>query len=360
MIPLDQGATQAPGTYGQPGEQNTGIAPVRLGMGRMGLPRTRSSFHQMGGTAQAPTAPTPLTQSSSTTGGAGAAGANGVDTQALVQPAVPSAGSSPTTGFAASNPVTPVAIGSASTFSPTSNSVGSVVAPATSDRLAGMQAQSDAALKGVTQTPDRYALAQQQYGTFADQTDPEYQATLRDATKLSSANGTMGSGMLRTRYGDLALQRGRDLQNERDSLFQTAQQQTMADRQATLAATMGAEGQVNSQDAANRNEQRTERDYQANRGDTALAQMLNQRQVEDGLTGTAFNRAALQTEMGYGNDPALAQLTAAGQSGQQAAGSFNDVGSLLRTLALSKGGDINSILQSLGAGGGSGGFYGGK
>jgi len=69
---------------------------------------------------------------------------------------------------------------------------------------------------------DRFQLAQQQFGTYADATNPAFQASLRDANRAAAATGRLGSGMLRTSFGDLANQRTQALQNERDSLFQNA------------------------------------------------------------------------------------------------------------------------------------------
>jgi hypothetical protein len=211
-----------------------------------------------------------------------------------------------------------------------------------------MNGQVDSALNGVTSTPDRYALATKEAGTFADSTDPAYQKSLTDANKFASATGTGGSGMLNTSFGNLALQRGRDLQNERDTLFNTAQGSTMADRQATLAAVLGTAGATASQDASNRNEARTERGYQANMGQTALTNAENEAQLNDTLTNSAFGRSATQAQMGYENDPALAQLTAAGQQGQDAQAGAAGVNSLMSLLAANQNSpNWSAILSSL-------------
>lgn len=211
-----------------------------------------------------------------------------------------------------------------------------------------MNGQVDSALAGVTSTPDRYKLAQDEFGTYASATDPAYAKSQRDAEKYASATGTNGSGMLNTSFGDLALARGRDLQNERDTLFNTAQQSTMADRQATLAAALGTQGQTNSQDAANRGEQRTERQYQADAGNTALSQAEQAALVNDQLTNSAFGRSATQAQMGYEDNPATAELVAAGQQGQDASAGAQGVNSLMSLLAANRNTpDWSSILQSL-------------
>ena len=69
---------------------------------------------------------------------------------------------------------------------------------------------------------DRFKLAQQQYGTYSDSTNPQYLAALRDATRAAAGAGRLGSGLLRTSYGVVANTRAQSLQNERDTLFQNA------------------------------------------------------------------------------------------------------------------------------------------
>lgn len=76
---------------------------------------------------------------------------------------------------------------------------------------------------------DRFKLAQDRFATFANSTEPAYQAALRDANRMGAAQGRIGSGDLRTSFGDLALNRSRDLTNSRDSLFQNALEGTIGD-----------------------------------------------------------------------------------------------------------------------------------
>lgn len=69
---------------------------------------------------------------------------------------------------------------------------------------------------------DRFAVANQAYNDFIAQTDPSYQAVLRDANRMAAAGGGLGSGMLRTSLGNLADQRATALQTERSGLFRDA------------------------------------------------------------------------------------------------------------------------------------------
>lgn len=87
-------------------------------------------------------------------------------------------------------------------------------------------------LLGQTITPgavtDPVSIAQQSFQTFAQQSDPYYQKALRDATAAGAAKGQLGSGQLRTSYGDLANQRNLQLQGEEQSLLQNALTQANA------------------------------------------------------------------------------------------------------------------------------------
>lgn len=69
---------------------------------------------------------------------------------------------------------------------------------------------------------DRLQVAREQYDTFVQGTDPAYQSALRDANRLGAAGGGLGSGQLRTRFGDLAANRGTELDVKRDTVFQDA------------------------------------------------------------------------------------------------------------------------------------------
>jgi hypothetical protein len=127
---------------------------------------------------------------------------------------------------------------------------GAAVDPVASARLRGQQAQLDdsaSKLAGV----DRLKLAQEQFGTYANATDPDFQKSIRDATEAAGAHGGLGSGMLTNQYGDLATTRARDLQAERDRLFQSAQEGSIQDQFNKVQALQGLAGQQagqNSQD----------------------------------------------------------------------------------------------------------------
>jgi hypothetical protein len=82
------------------------------------------------------------------------------------------------------------------------------------------------ALTSQTITPgagvDRVALAADRFKTFTASTAPAYQAALRDANRMGAAAGGLGSGQLRTSFGDLGLARTNQLQTASDTLQQNA------------------------------------------------------------------------------------------------------------------------------------------
>jgi hypothetical protein len=90
-----------------------------------------------------------------------------------------------------------------------------------------------------TGTPqNRLQLATHAFDTFAKSTAPAYQADLRAATQMAAGKGQIGSGGLRTTYGNLANQRALALDTQRDSLINAATTGTIADQQAADATAL--------------------------------------------------------------------------------------------------------------------------
>ena len=176
--------------------------------------------------------------------------------------------------------------------------IGSTVLPNTDPRLAGVQSLVDKAAQGLAGV-DRVQLAKDMFKTFASEADPVYQASLRDAMHAGAAGGQVGSGQLRTHFGDLALQHARDLQNEQDRLIQGATEGSIADQFNKLGALSGLAGQQFGEGAQTRNELRNERGYQGS------------------LDQQAFERAMQGYELGSQGNPAddlLAEARARGAS----------------------------------------------
>jgi len=158
-------------------------------------------------------------------------------------------------------------------------------------------------LRGQQITPgasvDRFKLAGQQFGTFANSTQSAFDAALRDANRAAAATGRLGSGMLRTSFGDLANQRNQQLQTSRDTLFQNALLGSVQDAQQNF------------------NNLLAERAFQEGAQNQAFNQAITGIQTQDQLTNSAFNRAYQQNIAGQSGNPYDAQLLQAQILGQQ-------------------------------------------
>lgn len=248
-------------------------------------------------------------------------------------PATPSV--APATAPAMTPPSVAPAIPGAATsgFGPGNDLRTTQIAPSTSPRLAGTQGMVDAQAGKLASGPDRFQLAQDRFKTYADQTDPAFQASIRAATQNAAANGAIGSGMLGTTYGDLGLQRSRDLQAERDTLFGNALEGTIGDTRANVGLLAGLEGQQYGQDAQSRNELRGERGYQNGMEQQAYDRGIQGLTLEDALTNSAFGRGQAQEQAGEANNPANTQLLLSGIYGDQAKGAGQALAGLVQNTA---------------------------
>lgn len=161
----------------------------------------------------------------------------------------------------------------------------------------------------VAPTADRFALAQQKFSDFVNQSNPAYQAALREATQRSAAAGGLGSGMLRTSYGNAELARENALNTARNQFLTEALQGTIGDAYQNAQIAAQQQGFQNAQQQQ------------------AFQQAMAQRQLEDQLTNSAFARASQQLASGSTGSPAEMGLTLAnlfgnqaGQAGSSAAG----------------------------------------
>jgi hypothetical protein len=190
---------------------------------------------------------------------------------------------------------------------PTQVQMGGSVAPTTSARLAALQGNVDTASSNLAGV-DRYKLAQDKFGTYSDQTDPAFQLALRSAAQRAAAGGRSVSGMANTSYGDLALQRTRDLANERSSLFQNALDGSISDQFNKTNTLSGLEGQLTAQEANQRGEQRTERGYKTDVNTGNVNRGLSARETAAGMASSnadnsiANTRAALSAAQGVSSD----------------------------------------------------------
>lgn len=200
-------------------------------------------------------------------------------------------GSTPTSGYSS-------ALGGAAAGAPTGgNTPSSNASAGLSPQMSAVDPNNDLRSQQITPGDflDRFKLATQQFGTYADSTNPQFEASLRDATRAGAGAGRLGSGMLRTSYGDLANQRAGQLTNERDSLFQNALSGSVGDAQTKFQDLMA------------------EQAYQTGAQNQDFNQNVTGQQLQDQLTNSSFSRALQQMNAGNAGNPSgaldfLAQL----------------------------------------------------
>ena len=184
---------------------------------------------------------------------------------------------------------------------PSGNTPGSPFTLSPTDPNNALTAQTIGAGPGL----DRFQIAQQQYDNFVSGTDPAYQAALRDASRQGAAMGGIGSGMLRSRFGDLATDRTNALGTERRGLFTDALLGSVDDARFATGLAERQQG------------------FQSGQQRDAFANELARMGIGDQLTNSDFNRA-LQTWLAgnTGGTGSGTMLTGANTAGNNAADSW--------------------------------------
>lgn len=116
------------------------------------------------------------------------------------------------------------------------------------ERLTKLQGQVDSAANDIAGV-DRYKMAQDRFNTFAEDTDPAFQKTLRDIMDREVGAGGF-SGRINTSFGDAGLTRERDLRSERSRLLSSALEGSIQDTMNKESALSGLEGQLSGQGLA--------------------------------------------------------------------------------------------------------------
>jgi hypothetical protein len=163
--------------------------------------------------------------------------------------------------------------------------------------------------------PDRTALAQK---TFADlmagHTD-DYRLGVEGVGRDAARLGRIGMGGVATSVGNL-----------RDTL-----ERRKFEAGNALASSV-AEGDISDR-RSNRNELRTERDYQYGAGNDAMDREIQRRAFEDALQNSEFNRNVTRTQLGYQGSPSQTQIGVGESIGEDAAGSVEQMQLLLQEMA---------------------------
>lgn len=199
-----------------------------------------------------------------------------------------------------------------------------------------------------TGTPqNRLQLAQTAFDTFAKSTAPQYTADLRQATQMAAGKGQIGSGGLRTTYGNLANQRSLALDTARDNLINQAVTGTIADQQAAAntaiaqqnadTSRLGTTGSLSLQQAGLTGTLNGEQTLAAKQQEIQTKVALGQLTVEQGqleLAKLSQQTAAGQAQQGLDLQK---QAEAAQEKYQAGQLSLADRDQALRELAQSQG-----------------------
>lgn len=188
------------------------------------------------------------------------------------------------------------------------------------------------------QMADRQALARQSFSDFTNATDPAYQAALRSATQASAAAGGLGSGMLRTSYGNLENNRAQQLDTAKNQFLTAADQGSIDD--AWKAIQLAQQQQQ----------------FQSGQQGTAFNQNVQEQELQDALTNSSFGRSLSTLNAGQTGNPTQTNLALSAIFGGQSSDAAKALAQLLSgstANANSTGsGGISDLLKALGIGGG--------
>lgn len=250
---------------------------------------------------------------------------------------------------------------SATPYTAQQNLVNQQITPnADPQTLAYQQLTQAAANQLGAQDPTK--LAQQEYNTFAQQTDPNYELALKQATDQAAAGGALGSGMLNTSLGNLANQRSLQLTGESQGLQENALQQTLNDQFAKAQTLGGLEGQSFGQGQTNLQDLMQQQGFQAGEQQQGIQNAAEEYQLEQAAQNQQFQQGLAEQNAGYAQNPANYQLAVGGQYGNEAQQSYANAGSLLgnyaeqQALAAAQGGNQAATQGALNLIGGQSGY----
>jgi hypothetical protein len=162
---------------------------------------------------------------------------------------------------------------------------------------------------------DPQTIAQSEWDAWERQTDPAYEASLRDANRSAAAGGALGSGELNTTTGTLAANRALALDTER--------QQLMAG-----ALTQGNENAYRNVGIAQQ-----QQGFQNQQQQQAFSEAMQSQQLSDAEKSQSFTEALQQELAGSSGSPADTQLALSQIFGGQASAAAAALAALMRTSA---------------------------
>ncbi len=188
------------------------------------------------------------------------------------------------------------------------------------------------------QSVDRVKLGQDIFNTFQKSTDPAYQASILDAERNGAALGQIGSGGLRTSVGNLANQRGLQLDTARDTAAQNALTGSIGDMYNNI-------GIAQQQQGFQAGQQNTDRSFNDAEQNQAFGQGATQAQLQDQLQNSDFARYLQLLNAGQTGNPSDTALALSNNYGQQASQAGQAAGNLIGSSVANQNSGIPAWLQ---------------
>lgn len=186
---------------------------------------------------------------------------------------------------------------------------------------------------------DRFKVAQSELENVNRTEDPQFQADLRDAMRKAAAGGALGSGMLQTSLGDIVANRDVRRSGRGTSFLNNALTGSIQDAKDRANFAAGQQG------------------FQADQQRTAFGQGVTEAELNERLTGGAFQRALQSLIAGSNGNPADIQLALSQIFGNQGANASNALSSLISgktaNSGASSGGYLADLLKQILGGGGA-------
>lgn len=188
---------------------------------------------------------------------------------------------------------------------------------------------------------DRYQLALQGLKDWNAASAPEFEADRRSTERRAAGRGQLGSGMLRTREGDLVANREKQRQYMASNALRDALTGSIEDSFRDVGVAQQQQG------------------FQQGQQESAFEQALREAQGEDALTNSAFNRDLQRSAWGSQGNPGATQLDLADIYAKQAAGATGAAGAAGSAAGTPKGGGsyldlLQQFFAKYGLGGGGG------
>lgn len=165
---------------------------------------------------------------------------------------------------------------------------------------------------------DRLALAKSNFQNFSDSTDPEFKASLRDASTQAAGAGQIGSGMARGRLGDIGLARTRDLETAKTGFLNDATAGSIEDAYRNVGIAQQQQG------------------FQGDQQKTAFDQAQRQSQLDEALRNGDFARYIAILQAGESGNPSDTGLALSGYYGNQAGAAGASAADLFKNSYASK------------------------